>query len=159
MNYSECMIELIKTCPLKEYPDNKINWSLAEINRDYILSCWDSELLTMANIALFETELNTDYMLIVGSRYGTMNVLDNTRLVQVRSYYLWTGLMFGPSTQKKRQFSFEISAVANKKGISFQNSIDKRTHRGETGIIFSKLSQVLNSFYSRPEIEKLESES
>lgn len=150
MNYSECLIELIQSCPLKEYPDNKINWFEAERKRDYILACWDTEILTMANIALFETELNTDYMLMVGSRYGTMTVLDNSDLlVPTRSYYLLTGLLFGPSTKKKRQFSFEVTAIADKRGIRFDTDSKLKDMQGETGIIFSKLRGVLNLYYSR----------
>jgi len=151
MNYSECLVELIKAYPIKEYPDNKdIDWHKASRDRDYIIACWDSEVLTMANIAVHNVELLTDYMLIIGSRFGTMTVgFDEKLNKQIRSYYLQTGILYGPSSAKKRQFAFEISALANKKGVSFSNDIGLRESKGETGLVFSGVEKVLKEYFSR----------
>jgi hypothetical protein len=151
MNYSECLIQLINVCPLKDIAtDNKRDWHLASIDRDNIIALFDSEILTMANIAVFNVELTTDYMLIVGSRFGTMIVPDNKNAEQaVRSYYLKTGILYGPSSKKKRQFAFEISALANKNGVSFSNDIGVRDSKGETGLVFSAVEKILKEYFSK----------
>lgn len=151
MNYSECLIELIKTYPIK---DLSFKTPLDEVKavkeKDEIIARFDTEILTMANIAVHSVELNTDYMLVVGSRYGTMLVLDNSELLEpVMSYYLKTGIMYGPSSKKKRQFSFEIVALANKKGVSFSNDLGVRESKGETGLVFSAIDGVLHEYFSK----------
>ena len=151
MNYAECLIELIKAYPLKEFRDNyNIDWILAGKARDEIIATFDTEILTFTNVACHNVELTTDYMLIVGSRFGTMIVLDNTDLLEpVRSYYLKTGIMYGPSSAKKRQFAFEISALANKTGVHYSNDLGLRESKGETGLVFSAVESVLQEYFSK----------
>lgn len=150
MNYADCLKELIQVCPLKKYGvDVTINWYEAEKKRDEIIALFDTELLTMANIATYNVELKSDYLLVVGTRFGVMSVLDNSDVLTVTtSYYLKSGIMYGPSTAKKTQFAFEISALANKSGIKFKDDIGKRENSGVTGQIFLQLRNVLREFYS-----------
>ena len=150
MNYADCLKELIQAYPLKEQT-NKYNaeWVQARQAHDDIIARFDTEILTMANLAIKNIELSTNYLLVVGTRFGIETCLDrkNPELHTI-SYYLKTGIMYGPSTAKKSQFAFEIMAHANKNGIKIIDDVGIRATKGETGIIFSELLKILTEYYT-----------
>lgn len=151
MNYADYLIELIQVYPCKNYgKDLVFDWCAGEIKRNDLLARFDTELLVETNLAIQEFEPSTDYLLTVGSRFGTMVVLDKSDLlVPITSYYIKSGLMYGPVKPKKKQFAFELTALANKNGIFFTEEIGKRENTGETSEIFELVKKILSSYYKK----------
>jgi len=158
MNSQECASEIIKAYPIKKFGDDThvgFNWTIAELQKDEIISRFDTEILTMANLELYNFLENTDFLLVVGSRFGTMMILDNTDLlVPYKTYYLKTGIMFGVVGDKRSQFQFEVEALQNKKGVTILSQPEKVRAGGDLEKCYKICYGILETYFNSNSAKK-----
>lgn len=151
MNSHEALKELIAVYPIKQYGElPEFNWLEGELAKNEIISRFDTEILTMTNVALLDHFGHTNYMLLVGSRFGTMTIKDEKAdiLSFTSSYYLVSGILYG-TKGKKDKFEFDIRIVHNKNGLSFIDFENNDNLKGEVADAYKICRNSLNSFFVR----------
>lgn len=154
MNYAIALKELISVCPMKEFHTRpEYNWQAEDKAKEQIIAAFDTEIITELNIALFEIFQNTNYLIVVGSKFGTVPVLEYEGSTnRPLSYFLKSGIMYGEVGKTKNQFQFECLAIARRDGVFFKNEPETVRGINDRPAAFATVQKVLQSFYSTDHI-------